>query len=309
MTRALILLRTPFQAWLAERVLAEKKISDYDVIYVTRHDSEEDRHYFSYFEASAERAYYSIVRSSRIDFFQIWQRKRELSRFLKQRHYDVVMLSSIDEFVFSFAASKQRHAKVITFDDGTANYNVGGLYFVQPLSWRGHLSRKLLGVPTYDLLKSRIALHYTLHPQLPNIVDCSRLRPLKPITVVPTNPEGRVVAFFIGAPLEVLSKSQRSIFKDSVRRYKIDYYVKHPREDSLIFDDIPMLQKRGRIAEEAILSAAQGRPIKIIGWFSTVMFNLSGPGIQKIALLHRDAEYFRGHSQLARRVGCEVVEL
>ena len=40
--RSLVLVRTPFQAWLVMRVLKEEGVGCYDVIYFTQNNSEEE---------------------------------------------------------------------------------------------------------------------------------------------------------------------------------------------------------------------------------------------------------------------------
>lgn len=50
---ALLLLRTPFQAWFAELALSAESIFDCEVIYFTQNDSTQDRNYYKKLSSNA----------------------------------------------------------------------------------------------------------------------------------------------------------------------------------------------------------------------------------------------------------------
>lgn len=310
MATALLLLRSPFQAWLADLVLEAEGIDEYDIIYVTRNDSEEDRYYFEQLQRRASQAHYSLIGRARIDFIQVWGRQLELTSITKNKCYDVIVFASINDFVFAWATVHHRGAALVTLDDGAANYVERGIYAQEPLSWRGHLFRSILGVPSYRTIKNEIVRHYTLHPDLPNIVDKQRLRQISTHVRASEAPKNNEMWFFIGAPFdEVMSPEQLNRFRSCVEQNWIDYYVEHPREKTPILEVPPRLTKQGRIAEEAIIATAGGSRIVLVGWLSTVMFNLSGPDVRKIVVLPQDSSDIIKLSALAKRIGCEIVAI
>ena len=56
LTSALVLCRTPFQACLIPEVLRAEKVDDYELLYLTHQDSEEDVSYFKMLAVGASRA-------------------------------------------------------------------------------------------------------------------------------------------------------------------------------------------------------------------------------------------------------------
>lgn len=309
MRSALVLLRTPLQAWLAERVLRQKHIDRYDILYITKHLSEEDIYYFNKMKQGASKSFLDHIRPANFDFFQIFRRKIEFYSFFGRKDYDFVLLASIDDFVFSWAALKFGKT-ILTFDDGLANFNMKGIYHIEPLSFRGRVFRYLLGASSYKKLKPLIAEHYTLHPEMPNIVERNRRHQIRSADREFFVNSSQTITFFLGAPLEsVLSSDQISRMRSASRRYKVDYYVKHPREENIVLDDVPILKKNGQIAEDAIAAKAQGRRVRIVGWISTVMFNISSKEVEKIVLLPSDDPRSVDFAHMAQRFGCEVVEV
>src|SRR5699024_7807249 len=118
--------------------------------------------------------------------------------------------------------------------------------------------------------KERIERHYSLHPELGNIVPPNKVKPIKGFEYSVSDNEGGIV-YFIGQPLQSsLSSEQLARLRNYLETLKLDFYVKHPREkEDLLVDGVPLLDKKGHIAEEAILSHAGHKNIYLVGGFST----------------------------------------
>ena len=94
-----------------------------------------------------------------------------------------------------------------------------------------------------------------------------------------------------------------------VRQLGVDVYVRHPREHEPLGLAAPFLDKRGRIAEEAILDDADGRSIVLVGFLSSVMFNLASCAKTRVVLVPPGAASHNKLIELARKVGCEIVSI
>ena len=65
MNNALILLRTPLQAYLVEKIIELEKIQNYEVLYITTNNSEEDINYFNKLKLNSINAEYLHVKNNK----------------------------------------------------------------------------------------------------------------------------------------------------------------------------------------------------------------------------------------------------
>lgn len=290
---ALVLIRTPLQAHIARSVLRAEKIHDYDLIFVSPFYSEEARFYFEELSRGARYARHIVdwrKVSAIIDVFLLLLRLKHLSR---RRVYEFGLLASLDSIpLLSIALSKTR--KLISFDDGSLNIDQTGYLHQGITGWKQKFVRLLFGSPSIDGVKSEIHKHYTLFDGLENIVEEKRLVVLPGWNVRRRSLKSRVepVTFFIGSPFkEDLSRSQLESLVCAAEDFTIDYYVTHPRELEPLNLGIPLLNKNGRIAEEAILRKADGRKFHLVGGVSTVLFNLGSAELRTLLWPARNQSY------------------
>lgn len=315
MTTALLLIRTPFQAWLAEKVLAAEGVDEYQIHYFTEHNAPEDQHYFSILKTHAQAASYYYTKSKPFDVLThviMAFKARKLRRDCRE---DLVILGSIDSFVISAAAGFQKQSRLITLDDGTGNYKINGIYHNENLSWRAKLYQYCLGSLPLQTIKSRIERHYTINPQLPNIVSAQRLMPLpRPASIHSISGNGiDELTIFLGAPFaEAWSARELAKLRHFLTSIRIDQYVRHPRERAPFVTEIPLLEKHGRIAEDALAELAERNPLHVIGVYSSALFNLSGIVAKRssIHFLNESDVPSKSARQLATQAadsGCEII--
>ena len=308
--KALLIVRTPFQAWLAEKVIEKERIRNFDVIYFTQNDSDEDRSYYSELKVKARRSKYIFVVRQRYDILNhlnFWLRSR---LFLWRQEYSSIMLSSIESHVINSISNRFRYSRLVTFDDGTANYNTSGVYFSELESARSLLYRKFFGGVPLSVVKKRISRHYTVQPRLGNIVSEPKLFCIDGWGYKNQSGQFRLPpkTYFLGAPFsEFLNSGQIKRLETLVRDEGVDVYVRHPRETDPLELGVPFLEKNGLIAEEAILRDSQERPIRLIGSLSSVMFNLSGMATQRTVFVSATQNSNSDLVGIAKKAGCEVV--
>jgi hypothetical protein len=160
-------------------------------------------------------------------------------------------------------------------------------------------------------IKNRIARHYTLYPEFDNIVEPERLRNLDGWSQAGSKSSGgNMRTYFVGQPFEeAMEPDQIRLLEAYVRTLDVDFYVKHPRERRLLDIGAPLLCKGGRIAEDAIAHDAGAQPIHVIGWFSTVLFNLGRLAQRRTVLLPSAHPDLSQMTERAQRAGCETVLL
>tara|TARA_R110000851_G_scaffold323249_2_gene489753 strand:- start:10000 stop:10956 length:957 start_codon:yes stop_codon:yes gene_type:complete len=307
--RSLVLVRTPFQAWLVMRVLKEEGVGCYDVIYFTQNNSEEDRHYFSLLEASAKKSLYLFVPPGRLDIFSHILFRYHSRYWSLDRGYRKVFLSSINAPVPNAIASAQSSAQMISYDDGAANIFSEGDFYKEKRGLRAKFYRLILGAQNLSELKKRIFRHYTIYDGYENVVEKNRLVLLKNSKSETSNTD-EIKSYFIGAPFrEVLTSDQIRQLTTYMESVEIDAYVRHPREKQPLNLAAPFLEKRGKVAEQAILDDARGRKIILFGFLSSVMFNMASCVHKRIVFVPKGASRHIALIELAEKSGCEVVRL
>tara|TARA_R110001606_G_C15403445_1_gene653648 strand:+ start:12475 stop:13476 length:1002 start_codon:yes stop_codon:yes gene_type:complete len=309
---SLVLVRTPFQAWLVERVIKAEGVTSFDLLYFTQSDSSEDRFYYERLAKRARAARFIHVPRQARDFFNHVRFALASWPFMFGKRYDATFVSSIDSFVLNAMALRKSAGELVTFDDGTANYNQAGVYFHDNASLRSGLYRYLFRSKPLSETREKIERHYTIHPNLENIVDEGRLHAIPGWTADSIAKEKSKIlrSYFIGGPFnEVLDSRKINLLESHVKNVGVDMYVRHPREIQPLNLGVSFLEKQGKIAEEAILEDAGGRSIVLVGFLSSVMFNLASCAERRIIFVPRGSQRHASLVELARKSGCEIILL
>ena len=170
---------------------------------------------------------------------------------------------------------------------------------------------RLLRLSPPGAVSARSSRHYTLYPQFDNIVPGHLLFPLEAFS---ERSSGAVAgcgpSYFIGQPLqEVFPAAVVLRVREFLRGLEVNYYVRHPREESVLREDIPFLDKEGELAEVAILRSANGRRPRVFGFFSAVLLNLSDEVADRNYLSLPDAPGEQARCDLMAQVGCRVLSV
>lgn len=304
----LVMIRTPLQAWIVNQVLEKEGIDIFDIFYLTHNDSAEDNYYYNKLSLKSRNSEYFVVNPKRhyalTDIFL----KLKLLRFYGKHTYDTLIVASIDALFVSLTVRKYYESELVTFDDGTANINIDTSYHVESKNKKILIYRYLMNGLSLEKVKKNIVRHYTLYKGYKNIVDTTKLVYLDGWSENICRDKTKSKTYFIGAPFtEIMTEDEINRLKDYVRKLEVDYYVKHPREREILDVGGKVLNKRGRIAEEAIISDAGDCSIVLVGWFSTVMLNLGQLCESRIVLLPKDSHLTPEASKISRKAGCTPI--
>lgn len=292
MQTALLLIRTPFQAHIAKQVLWEERIQEYDLLYITAHNSYEDISYFNLLSQYSARSQYIFISNKKPDI--LWH----ILVLLKSRRWlfgprrNLVLLGSIDSLSIRTIVS-WRKARIVTLDDGSANVSQVSSYTSEIKGkWRNLFYSWLFRSMTAKEVCEKSSTHYTIFPGLENIVQRTNVKPLSTWASKPSasskDNQGSVT-FFLGSPFsQSINPDQIARLQSQITSMHLDYYVQHPRETSPIASNVPLLHKNGQIAEDAIISISCGRPITLISHFSTVMLTLSHIASHRVFIFFRN---------------------
>lgn len=304
--KALLVIRTPFQAWLAQKVLEKEEVSNFDLVYFTQNNSDEDKYYYAQLSIKASRSQYIFIHRQRFDIFSHILFKLKAIKWYFFKNYDLVVYASINALVPNSLISRYKKSELVTFDDGAANIVKRGIFYNEPATLRAKLYRIILGASSLDFIKKRIKRHYSIYPNNSNIVESNRLIHLNSWKIESNKTTlDEVRTYFIGAPFEeVMNSDQIARMVSYIKKLDITAYVAHPRERKMLDIGVKQLNKNGRIAEDAVIADAEGRAIRLVGWFSSVMFSLEAVCMQRIVLLPKDSPQSIELAEICKKSGC-----
>lgn len=306
--KALLLIRSPFQGWLATMIIGiDKRFVLYDLIYITQSDSAEDQSKYSSLSANAVSSVYVFQPKLRPDFLNHIMIKRAIPRSFFSSPYGSILLSSVDCPVVNSIATLHRESLLFTFDDGITNIFSASLYRTGCLPFRSKILHLLLGASPIRAFNQRVCKHYTLFPFFKSNIAPEKLAALDMNIIYPKlRSSNHATRFFIGQPFhEFLSPAEINLLRKHFANADLDYYIKHPRERNALLEDLPMFEKRALLAEEAILSLCPGR-IEVFGCTSATLYLLNGYVSRSVSVLPSSMVNLEAYKELADLCGLAV---
>ena len=251
----IIFVRTKLQALIVLNLLTEKLISKkFIFVKCHRNDINEDSEEISFVYNKIEnKAFYTthlveengLIRCSLQVYFLSILALISCGKFF---------LAGINYYGFSIAAKFNPLIKIITFDDGTANFNKNSTYFKHEklddnLSVRRSFLNFVFPHGASFFLKKKIILHYTIFKNIKNIVPRNKLKHIKINWNNHLSNEDLLflkrfikseVSVLIGTVFQDIEPSiksheqTRKSIKNFEQRFlsKIDFIISHPRDSS-----------------------------------------------------------------------------
>jgi hypothetical protein len=303
---------TPFQAVLLKRVLSEERVGRYNLVYIAQRYSEEDRAYFEERAKPADHAQFILVRQARFDIFSHIATYLAIDNTIKSGEYNKIILSSFDMLALRRFVAKRPKAEIVTFDDGSANINLRSDFVLPRNPRREAVYAWLFGATTIRSFIRCVARHYSIYPNFTNLMPESITRYVELFPVRAGGVERTTEAVVFVGPIDLHGGYPTAYverLKSYLSRIRFDYYVRHPREETTPIAGVPLLDKKGRIAEDAIFELGEDRRLTIVGGFSSVLLNVDGKFAKKIMLLNADSDEDRYLATLGEKAGCEIVFL
>lgn len=226
--------------------------------------------------------------------------------------FEKIFVSSIDNFIVQSLVSNIRSNFIYSFDDGTANICGKGYYYNQQIfSYRQRLVRLALNCryDVWTLRKYAINSHYTIYPNLPNIVDNTKIVNLF-FDAVNKNISEKEISILLGQPIFSDSNKNKRLVNKVLQKYKIDYYFPHPRENYVI-DNIEYINTP-LIFEDYFIKYLLNNRVKIFTFFSSVALNLmSAKNVEIVSIYDasiQKTDYIATY-EVFRRMNIKVVDL
>lgn len=295
--QVLLLVGSPLQVLIAERIIALHPEDTFDTVLLTTGIIEPNAKYEYYFERLkkiSRNAWYVERYSnlSRREFYLNILKLLKLSLFLPvyDRIYHGAQCAESGLFL-----TRQRKAEVHTLDDGSANLSRTSMNKIK------HVSNDRLLRLIYKLLPhtqsvdsiAKSSKHITIY-NLPHTHPLAHYMPLVHEPVKTNTSRSQVLKIMLGQPVYHLVKAKSKDLENTqaiVDCYQITKYLPHPKEKYRVerteYIDSPF------ISEDWILTYLREHPdtsIEVYGFCSSTIFNLQGiDGLKFICILPEDS--------------------
>lgn len=279
----LIMCATPLHLLIVEQIIKSNPNNDYDLILMFNEGDNLNKfhHYLNRIKPLC-RNYLLYAHKPKILNLIPFRFKLVLHGFNKK--YDELYLANILRAHFQLIVSLPFNSKatVITYDDGLANLLPSGEFYQDkhPDIFR-HIIKKLLGIKYYSSdIKNLSIKHYTIYPNLPNIIGNTIHINLHPelSTKDDVTPVHSTIRIYLGQPLKGLNrKFSTQYIKNILDKFEIDYYFPHPREKHVDSYEDKVVQT-DLIFEDYIIQFLNDNPrvkMQVYTFFSGAALNIA----------------------------------
>lgn len=240
------IVRTRLQSLIVEKIINVEKISRYILVLCYLDNKyEDDSEYYTTYKKIRKNAFFTInvFCSSRISVNFL---KFTLSQLMALITNGKIFLAVIDSYPFALSNMFFSSLEINTFDDGSYNVIKSSVYFNENALARkgvkGFISRKVFPNGGAKYLRDKTKRHYTVFPDLDNIVekdrvvnldwDWSELLDNRDLDKLPMNTD----TILLGTAFQDFSIRQQVKLKKNVMKIidDVGLYIMHPREESWI---------------------------------------------------------------------------
>lgn len=291
----LIIVTSPLQVLIAERIMAEHPNEEFDAVMYTRMDNDKYRYYTDRLRALCRRVDYVVIHRYPGKLKVYARTLGEIYQTYLRPRYKRIYIASIDSDEGHRLLTFQSKASIYTFDDGLVNLDPPAwqkVLRVLPSGWKRMLSR-VFGTPTMNQLIERSQKHYTIY-RLPNVMPRTHYIPLIPPITEASSRIEHTVRMLLGQHLYVNYTEQESLdlIMQVMQEYAIDLYIPHPKFGQDILGDKEV--KTPLIFEDYILQELQKNPTthyEVYLFSTTSSINLVGvhPRLSFVSIKPKDS--------------------
>lgn len=277
----LIICSTPLHVLIAEKIIEIYSKEKFVGVFLTttRNDiTPQINTYINKLRSITEEFYHFHIKNPRHigGITSLILLNNEFSKRIYYRSYDKFFVSHIHSEATYYLIERIKFRRLMTYDDGYANINRGGVYFKEDLTLKKRVIRHLFRIKN-DLysIKKLSNKHFTIY-NAPNAVSNTQF--IKLINIeTPYNKVTRNISIFIGQPLHTIDKRfDNDFINNLLEKLNVNYYLPHPGENYIINPNIVEVLILDVIAEEYIVNlVAKGYNIIVYGFYSSVLANLS----------------------------------
>lgn len=192
-------------------------------------------------------------------------------KFLFKELYKI-FVANINDSIVQSIVSKFNHARLYTFDDGTINIvqtNFGTSKCESSI--KKCLRFVLRFNETIDSIKMKSVLHYTIYPDIPNIINNTRVIEFNKVNNTFLQ-DSQKINIMIGQPIFDNDEKNKIVTEKLINKFSVDFYFPHPREkyyvEGVKYIETPL------IFEDYFLTYLLHKRCRVYTFYSSVTLNL-----------------------------------
>ncbi|MDO5679076.1 MAG: glycosyltransferase family 52 [Pelistega sp.] len=262
---------TPLQILIARKIIEQDRCDNVSFIVFYYLKTKKFDHYINLLRKDYPVKDFQIKSTTKLQRFAdllSWKKYLQEHDF----HVDSIYLASIDNPFVLISLSNIQFNKLYTFDDGLANLNYKGVYYIYRENSFQKLMKILLGI-RWDIkkIKNNLLSHYTIYPDQRNISN--RIMNLFLQRVVSSDSKLPKLKVFVGQPLGPIDKYFSVYYLNEVlRKLDVDYYIPHPREEYNLYKTKYL--DSDLIIEDLYLELSKKYNVVFYTFFSTALINI-----------------------------------
>lgn len=279
--------QTPFQIWVASKIILRNKDSNFDILIISHEKSEKINYYCNKLKNTHANINIETLILKNKNIFNIILSLFILHLYLRnKKKYKTVYISGLNSLYIQKILSTLKFSNLKTYDDGVANIFKEGVFYNEKKSIKKSIIKFIYGI-NYNIekIRQKTKLHYTIYKDMSNIS--------KNIVYIGDNRKihynngdtDKIKLIFLGQPYEEFAPHLADIIPDICKDLKIDFYFPHPREN---FKKITTEYKASElIIEEYIDIYIKKNPsekIIVISFISSALLSINNANVEKIAL-------------------------
>lgn len=283
---------TGLQVLIAEKILLEYPTEQFALLMFKTLDNRKNDHYFNRLANNSQiiKAEMIVLDANNVLFYplsilkNLLRVKKSIGNLkLNKRGVDKIFFSYITDLYIHVILNTVAFNEIYTFDDGTANIVSSSFLYKQNVSWKRKAFYCLLGLLYNELnLRPQIKLHYTIYPNMPNIIEKTQIIRLFDEKNIKSTEQTELIKIMIGQ-FVFYDERDIALTQRIIDEFKIDYYFPSPRE-SYIYDSVEYMNTP-LILEDYFIQYWSDKKCIVYTYFSSGALNISElPNVEIIAL-------------------------
>ncbi len=293
----LFIIRTPFQAFLTEKIIDKKRIKNIVVVYISPSNNDSQKYAYERIKILSKTSYYIYLGENKNKISNLFRHVYAfvyLQVIKKYERFNNIYVSSINSVPVQLLISYINFNNLYTFDDGSANYYYDSEYYNDVEA--GFILRttaKFFGNKySKKILLQKSKGHFAILPNERNINSVIIYLDIK--LNIQKNIEHckyESCNVLIGSIYSIISNNPEQLVNDIKNKMDIDYYIPHPRLNKSDFLKNKLLIQNNSIAELQIENLLREyKYVNVYAFNSTVLLSLKN--IERLTL------FLIGHDSL-----------
>ncbi|WGE53199.1 glycosyltransferase family 52 [Actinobacillus equuli] len=307
----LIICHTPLQVLVAEKIMQKYPEQEFFGIMFTfeSYNNHKFQNYWERFSKLCKEAFlFSYPKSGKLSLLMALLRAKR-----KVKHFNVekLFVASIDDQFVQLICSTVNFKQLHTFDDGTANIVKNSIYYQDsPKTLKRKMVNCLLGNRySTQTLRALSSKHYTIYPNLPNIIENVEAISFATLTPNQTACQNEPIKLLLGQPLFDDAKENIALAEQVIQKFGITAYLPHPRERYHLAE--VKYINTDLIFEDYIYQAANEQKYIIYTYFSGAVLNvMNHPNIEVVSIRPQlNNPVYLACYNLFEQVGINIVDI